>query len=139
MAQGRSEWRLQGAALVAPEVFVGAGPGVAGWSALGAGAGASALLGARGGEPAFRAELWAGYHLAPGRSRGPTFYGALGAAVELRGGGARSPHDDVAGYFVAFAGLDARAAAGSGWFVEAGVGGGARVVLGYRVGRSRRS
>ncbi|HWP36763.1 MAG TPA: hypothetical protein VNL18_04330 [Gemmatimonadales bacterium] len=124
---------------MAPEVFAGAGLGVARWSAFRAGVGASALVGTRTGDPAFRGELWAGYHLNPGRSRGPAFYGGVGAAVEVIAAGVGSPNDDVAAYLLAFIGLDGRPAARSAWFVEVGAGGGARVAVGYRVGRLRRA
>jgi hypothetical protein len=51
-------------------------------------------------------------------------YGAGGVAVA---GGAVDQ-----GYMVVTLGLEARPGARSGWFVEAGVGGGARLAAGYR-------
>jgi hypothetical protein len=86
----------------------------------------SAALGAglSGGDLAARGELLGHFLLSPGQSRGAGFYFAGGlAAVAGPAAG---------GYLVLAAGLEERPAAGSGWAVELGVGGGVRVALGYR-------
>jgi hypothetical protein len=85
---------------------------------LAAGAGAS------GGEATWRGELLAHFLLNPDRQRGAGVYGAGGLAVV---GG---PVDE--GYLVFTLGLEARPGGRSGWFVEGGVGGGARLAVGYR-------
>lgn len=76
------------------------------------------------GQAAFRAEALAHFLLNPTRRRGAGFYAAGGLAV------AEGPVDE--GYIVLTLGLEARPGAPSGWFVEAGVGGGARLTAGYR-------
>jgi hypothetical protein len=76
------------------------------------------------GRAAWRGELLAHFLLSPGRLRGPGLYGAGGVAVV--GGPVEQ------GYLVVTLGLEDRPAARAGWFVEAGVGGGARLAAGYR-------
>jgi hypothetical protein len=85
---------------------------------------AAAGLGASDGEMAWRGELLAHFLLAPRARRGVGAYAAGGVAAV---GG---PVDE--GYLVVALGLEARPGAGSGWFVEVGVGGGARLAAGYR-------
>jgi hypothetical protein len=75
-------------------------------------------------EAAWRGELLAQFLLNPTRRRGAGLYGAGGVAV------AGGPVDE--GYVVLALGLEGRPGARSGWFVEMGVGGGARLALGYR-------
>ncbi len=85
---------------------------------------AMAGAGVSSGELAFRGELLGHFLLSPSQRNGPGFYFAGGvAAVE-------GPVDR--GYLVLTVGLEDRPAAGSGWGVEVGVGGGVRVMLGYR-------
>jgi hypothetical protein len=84
----------------------------------------AAGVGAVDGEVAWRGELLAHFLLSPGRRRGAGFYGAGGVAVV--GGPVEQ------GYVVLTLGLEERPGARSGWFVEAGVGGGARLAAGYR-------
>lgn len=76
------------------------------------------------GDPAFRGEILGHFLLSPNQRRGATFYFAGGVAAV---GG---PVDR--GYLVLTAGLEERPAADSGWAVEAGVGGGIRLTVGYR-------
>jgi hypothetical protein len=90
---------------------------------------AAAGAGASDGRAAFRGELLAHFLLSPRRRTGAGFYGAGGIA------GVAGPVDQ--GYLVLTLGLEARPAARAGWFVEAGVGGGARLALGYRWRRFR--
>ncbi len=85
---------------------------------------AAAGAGLSSGDPAFRGELLGHFLLSPNQREGPGFYFAGGVAAV---GG---PVDR--GYLVLTVGLEDRPAAASGWGVEVGVGGGVRVMLGYR-------
>ena len=85
---------------------------------------AAALAGVSDGEGAWRGELLVHFLLSPNRRRGAGVYGAGG--IGLVGG----PVDRS--YIVLTLGLEARPGAASGWFVEGGVGGGARLAAGYR-------
>lgn len=85
---------------------------------LAAGAGAS------GGETAWRGELLVHLLSNPRADRGIGVYGAGGVA--LAGG------DGERGYLVLTLGLEAAPGRGSGWFLEAGVGGGVRIAAGLR-------
>jgi hypothetical protein len=76
------------------------------------------------GRAAWRGELTAHFLLNPTRRQGVGAYGAGGVAVV--GGPVEQ------GYLVLALGLEARPGARAGWFVEAGVGGGARLALGFR-------
>jgi len=83
-----------------------------------------AAVGGSDGELAWRGELLAHFLLTPRARRGVGAYGAGGIA------GVAGPVDE--GYLVLTLGVEARPGAGSGWFLEAGVGGGARLALGFR-------
>ena len=85
---------------------------------------AALAAGVSGGDGAWRGELLAHFLLNPTRRRGAGLYGAGGIAV------AGGPVDE--GYVVLTLGVEGRPGAPSGWFAEAGVGGGARLALGYR-------
>jgi hypothetical protein len=85
---------------------------------------AAAALGASDGETAWRGELLAHFLLSPTRRQGVGLYGAGGVAVV----GGRVEQ----GYLIVTLGLESRPGMPSGWFVEAGVGGGARLAGGYR-------
>jgi len=91
----------------------------------------SAALGAgvSDGDAAFRGELLAHFLLNPTRRTGAGVYGAGGIAL------AEGPVDQ--GYVVVTLGIEGRPGGRSGWFVEAGVGGGARLAVGYRWRRTR--
>ena len=86
----------------------------------------SAALGAgvSDGDGALRGELLAHFLLNPTRRTGAGVYGAGGIAL------AEVPVDQ--GYVVVTLGIEGRPGSRSGWFVEGGVGGGARLALGYR-------
>lgn len=71
-----------------------------------------------------RGELLAQFLLSPGRRSGVGFYGLGGVA------GVTGPRDQ--GYLVVGLGLEWAPGGGSGWAIEAGVGGGARVAVGWR-------
>ncbi len=81
-------------------------------------------LGGSGGETAWRGELLAHFLLAPTRREGAGAYLAGGVAAV---GGASDR-----GYLVLALGVESRPGRASGWFLEAGVGGGARLSAGYR-------
>ena len=85
---------------------------------------ASLGVGRSDGRGAWRGELTAHFLLNPTRRQGVGAYGAGGVAVV---GG---PLEQ--GYLVLALGLEARPGARAGWFVEAGVGGGVRLALGFR-------
>jgi hypothetical protein len=85
---------------------------------------AVAGVGGSGGETAWRGELLAHFLLAPGRRDGVSGYAATGIAAV---GGVEDQ-----GYMVLTLGLESRPGSRSGWFLEGGVGGGARLAAGYR-------
>jgi hypothetical protein len=85
---------------------------------------AGALAGAMDGKAAWRGELLAHFLLAPRARRALGWYGAAGLAAV---GG---PVDE--GYLVVTIGVESAPGSAAGWFAEAGVGGGARVALGFR-------
>ena len=87
------------------------------------GAGVGAALG----RAVVRGELLAHFLLNPTRRRGVAPYVAGGVALESE------PVEE--GYVVLTLGLESQPGAKSGWFVEAGVGGGARVAVGFRYRR----
>jgi hypothetical protein len=76
------------------------------------------------GELAVRGEILGHFLLSPNKQRGVGFYFAGGVAAV---GG---PVDR--GYLILTAGLEHRPAAASGWAAEVGIGGGLRVMVGYR-------
>jgi hypothetical protein len=76
------------------------------------------------GETAGRGELLAHFLLSPRTRRGLAAYAAGGVAAVV------GPLDE--GYLVLALGLESRPGATSGWFLEAGIGGGARLAGGYR-------
>jgi len=129
-AQQLSELGLQTIATASDPGLVGGG----GYGALrtsertrlsvGVGAGVS------GNAAAWRAELLEHFQLHPHRRTGVGFYGAGGVAVV---GG---PVDQ--GYLVLTLGVEARPGSPGGWFLEAGIGGGARLAAGYRWRRTPR-
>lgn len=85
---------------------------------------AGAGLGGSDGQTAWRGELLAHFLLSPGARSGVGGYAAGGvAAVD-------GVEDE--GYLVLTVGIESRPGGRSGWFVEAGVGGGARLAAGYR-------
>jgi hypothetical protein len=85
---------------------------------------AAAGAGLSSGDLAFRGELLGHFLLSPNQREGPGFYLAGGIA------GVEGPVDR--GYLVLTVGLEDRPAGASGWGVEVGIGGGVRVMLGYR-------
>lgn len=88
------------------------------------------LPGVERGRIAARGELLAQLMLAPAQPRGIGFYGLAGIA------GQAGPRD--AGWLVLGLGMEGAPAAGSGWHLEAGIGGGVRISAGWRWRRLRR-
>jgi hypothetical protein len=84
----------------------------------------AAEAGVSGGKATVRGEALAHFLLNPTRRRGVGLYGAGGLAV------VQGPVDQA--YLVVTLGAEGRPGGPSGWFVEAGVGGGARLALGFR-------
>ena len=78
---------------------------------------------------AFRGEALWQFRFEPSATTGVGLYLGGGLAVQT----AASTH----GWIVATLGLESRPAAAQGWIVEAGIGGGFRLVLGYRWRKSR--
>jgi hypothetical protein len=130
-AQRGFDLQVQGLGLAGAATFLGAGAG----AGLRAGLGSRLSLAASGGwledaGGAARMEALFTYHLfTPGRPR-PAPYAGAGVGVTASDGGAT-------GQLVVVLGLETGAQRGAGWFVEAGVGGGVRVALGYRLTRWR--
>jgi hypothetical protein len=81
-------------------------------------------LGGAGGATAWRGELLGHFLLAPTRREGSGVYLAGGVAAV----GGRADQ----GYLVLAVGIEDRPGTASGWFAEAGVGGGLRLSAGYR-------
>jgi hypothetical protein len=85
---------------------------------------ASAGIGASSDQVAYRGEILGHFLLSPAKREGTGFYFAGGVAAV---GGAVER-----GYLVLTIGVEQRPGAGAGWVAEAGVGGGVRLLLGYR-------
>ncbi len=85
---------------------------------------AGAALGESAGELAGRGELLLHFLLTPGARSGTGGYAAGGIAAVT------GPVDQ--GYLVLTLGLEAGPGSPTGWFLEAGIGGGARVAAGFR-------
>jgi hypothetical protein len=81
-------------------------------------------LGGSDSRAAGRAEVLVHFLLAPRARRGVGPYAAAGVA------GVAGPVDE--GYLVLTLGVESRPGGPSGWFLEGGVGGGARLAIGYR-------
>ena len=105
-------------ALAVAAVYAGVRTSVRTRLSVAAGAGVSS------GDLAFRGEVLGHFLLSPTQRKGPGFYFAGGVA------GVEGPVDR--GYLVLAVGLEDRPGAAAGWDVELGVGGGVRVVVGYR-------
>jgi len=79
------------------------------------------------GDVAFRGELLGHFLLSPRATQGVGFYALGGAAVaDVESTG------DTQGHMVLGLGMESRPGARSGWALEAGIGGGLRIALGYR-------
>jgi hypothetical protein len=82
------------------------------------------------GNLAVRPELLGSFHLNPFKRQGVSPYAGGGVAAVLSDGNSRE-------YIVAFLGLESRPGRSFGWFVEAGLGGGARLAAGVQFRRRR--
>jgi hypothetical protein len=131
-AQQEREWRLQALGTVsrAPETFLGAGSGLVLRSRTGTGVGISAVLGVRDGSLAGRGEAMLSFSLDPLRERGVAPY--LGGGVAVVGDRAGTGE-----YLIAVLGVSLNPGRRTGWFVEAGAGGGLRLAAGFAL-RHRR-
>ncbi|MBI2072841.1 MAG: hypothetical protein HYW06_05890 [Gemmatimonadetes bacterium] len=129
-AQREREWRVQALGTVAPaaEAFVGGGLGLILRARSRLGFGLTAALGTRDGNLAGRGEVFLSFVLDPFRQRGVAPYAAGGVAVV-------SDRIATSEYLVATLGLAANPARRTGWFVEAGVGGGLRLAVGLALRR----
>jgi hypothetical protein len=125
-ASGASEIDLGPIATWARRDFYGAALGVARRPGGQGRIAGLAAIGSTGGRLALRLELTAQFLVTPAARHGATPYGGLGVAY-LGSRGRRG-----AAVLVALLGLEAAAGRSHGWFVEAGLGGGARVRCGYR-------
>jgi hypothetical protein len=128
-AQRGHELGIQAAGTFADFDFGGGGL----WAALRPGGstriGLSLMPGAVEGELGGRAEV-VGHFLVSPNSQGRTLYAGGGASALV------GVHDQV--YLLLVVGLESRPGGGSGWVIETGLGGGVRVLLGYRWRRLRR-
>jgi hypothetical protein len=131
-AQRATEWQMHGLANVGGDRFVGGGVGLAlrtnGRMRVGMVLNAGDLEGSA----AVRPELLGSYHLNPYKRQGISPYAGGGVAAVFADGTTRE-------YIVAFLGVESRPGRSIGWFAEAGIGGGARLVAGlqYRKRRTR--
>ena len=124
-AQITRDWQVHGIAAVFADRFVGAGIG---YAVRPPGRVRFALVGSLGdleGVAAGRAEAFISFHLNAGRERGFTPYGAAGIAAVITRPATR-------GYVELVLGMEQRPGRRSGFFAEAGVGGGLRIAAGYR-------
>lgn len=123
-AQQMKELGLQAIGAASDPAFLGAGVYGAWRPSRRARVSAGAAVGGADGRTAWRGELLAHFLLTPSARRGVGVYGAGGVAVV---GG---PIDE--GYVVLTLGVESRPGESSGWFAEAGFGGGARGAVGWR-------
>lgn len=129
-AQREREWRVYalGTVAPAPEAFVGGGAGFILRARTRLGLGLTAALGARDGNLAGRGEGLMSFVLDPFRQRGLSPYVAGGVAVV-------GDRVGTGEYLVATLGLAGNPGRRTGWFVEAGAGGGLRFAAGLAVRR----
>lgn len=125
-AQQEREWRIQALGTVAraSESFIGGGGGLVLRSRTRTGVGVNGFLGVRDGNLAGRGEALLSFSLDPLREQGVAPYLAGGVAVT----GDRVGTEE---YLVAVLGLSINPGRATGWFVEAGVGGGLRLAAGF--------
>lgn len=89
----------------------------------------TAAAGTSEGETAFRGEALAHFLISPHAMSGVGVYGLGGVAVANQ---VFKDGNDTRGLLVLGLGIEAKPGAGSGWALEAGIGGGFRVGAGYR-------
>ncbi len=124
-AQLTRDFQLHGLSIFSSDRFLGGGLGYAlrppGRLRLGATVSAGQMAGSFAG----RGEAFVSFHLNPGRETGFAPYASAGLAGALAG-------SDVQGYVQVALGLEQQPGRRTGFFVEAGLGGGFRVSAGYR-------
>lgn len=125
-AQSAREVQVQALGTFAERRFLGAGLGGALRSAGRARVGLTLHAGDLEGAFAGRGELVASYHLNPYRQHGVSPYAGGGVTVGVAEG-------DAFEYVVLMIGVETTPGRRSGWFVEAGIGGGFRVAAGFRL------
>src|SRR5437016_5325783 len=120
------DWQLHGLATVFAHRFMGSGIGLGvrppGQTRISFTASAGDLDGSVAG----RVEGLLSFHLNPGKERGFSPYSAAGVAANLT-------RQATTGYVEVLLGLEERPGRRSGLFVEVGIGGGMRLVAGYRL------
>lgn len=112
------------------ERFLGGGVGAALRSNGRMRAGITLNAGDLEGNAAFRPEILGSFHLNPFKRQGVSPYAGGGIAGVFSEGTTRE-------YIVAFVGLESRPGRSTGWFVEVGLGGGARFVAGIQIRKRR--
>lgn len=124
-AQAQHGWELGVQAIGTFADFDFAGGGLwGGWRPGGSTRiGVSLMPGAIDGEFAARGEVSAHFLLSPGSLRSSLYAG--GGLAGLTG-----PKDE--GYLIFLLGYESKPGGASGWVIEGGIGGGVRVLLGYR-------
>ena len=130
-AQVTRDWQVQGLTAVFATRFEGAGIGFGVRPPGRVGAAVLASAGDLEGRLAGRFEGLLSFHLDARRTGAVAPYGAAGIATVTSRAGTR-------GYLEMLLGLEQRPGRKSGWFAEAGVGGGLRVSAGYRFRSGKR-
>jgi hypothetical protein len=127
-AQKTWEWEALGIATLADKDFFGAGLGL-GYRTNGRmRIQVLANAGSRDGSFAFRPEALISFHLNPYKRRGISPYASGGVAFIFTEG-------DNVQYLVGVFGLETNPGGKWGWFLEAGIGGGARIAGGVQIRR----
>ena len=129
-AQRAIDVQLQSIATVGGEEFLGVGVGLGLRTSGRMRVGLILNAGALDSLAAVRPELIGSFHLNPFKRQGVSPYAGGGVAAVFTENASRE-------YLVAFVGLEARPGRSFGWFAEAGIGGGARVVAGIQFRRRR--
>ena len=124
-AQLTKDFQLHGTGTVFSQRFAGAGAGLSIRPPGRARFGINASAGDLEGQVAGRAGLLASFHLNPIRERGVSPYVATGVAVLFTSSAAKE-------YLELLQGLEQTPGKRTGWFAEAGAGGGLRISAGYR-------
>lgn len=130
-AQAGLEWQVHAVATVGADRFIGGGLGVAQRTSGRLRFGGAVSAGDFEGDTAARLEASVTYLLRPFSRGGVTPYAGGGAAFTLTS-------DESREFLLIVIGLQGRPASALGWFLEAGLAGGARLAAGIRLQRRRR-
>ncbi|NIM52117.1 MAG: hypothetical protein GTN62_13160 [Gemmatimonadales bacterium] len=125
-AQAARELQVQGVVTATATRFIGGGVGFALRTAGRMRVGLMVSAGDMEGAVAGRGEALLSYHLSPFKRRGVTPYVGGGVAVT-------ATRDASEEYLLLVLGVESRPGSSAGWFAEAGVAGGVRVSLGFRL------